>query len=649
MEDKERYSPMVQQYLSIKENYPDTLILFRLGDFYELFFEDAKTASKVLELVLTGKNAGVEDKIPMCGVPYHAVNTYIETLIKNGYKVGIVEQLEDPALVKKGIVKRDVVQIITPGTLLNLGLDEKSNNYIAYVDDYQSFFTISYCDLSTGDLYVSNVEHDISMLINELLSLEVKELVTTNKFKTNYEKEINKRLKIIITISEEECMPIEIFEIVSALDDIRQSNTVSKLVYYLTNTQKREIEYLKHATIIKNSRYLKIDNRSSMNLELTRTIQSEDRYGSLFWLLDKTKTAMGARLLKRYIIKPLCDEIEINRRLDIVETLSNNFLTRKELATYLNEVYDLERLIARISYGNANARDLLQLKKSLQALPNIKQTLLSINLDEYADEINCMEEMADTLERAIVENPPITIREGGMFKKGFDSELDDLKLASSDGKKYIANLEAIERERTGIKSLRIGYNKVFGYYIEVTNSYLNQIKDEFNYIRKQTTTNSERFITPELKEKERLILSADDKITALEYELFNKLREQIKNQTKTIQQVADVISFIDVVNSFAEVSVDNHYVRPSFNKEGYIHVKEGRHPVMEVINRNENYIPNNVNIDKNKNFVIISGPNMGGKSTYMRQIAITSIMAQIGCFVPANEANLHFHIKSFYP
>ena len=641
MEEKKiKYSPMVMQYLEIKSNYPDTLILFRLGDFYELFFEDAKIASKVLELVLTGKNAGVEERIPMCGVPYHAVNQYIETLIKNGYKVGIVEQLEDPATAKNKIVKRDVVQIITPGTLVNLGLNEKDNNYIAYVDDYANFFALAYCDLSTGELNVINVEHDIDLLINELLALEVKELVTTNQFKEKHFAYISKRMPIFMTISEEESMPLEIYELTANIKDIRQANCISKLVYYLTNTQKRAIEYLKIASVVKTSQFMKLDSTSALNLELVRTVRSDDRYGSLFWLLDKTKTAMGARLLKKFIIKPLYDKVEINKRLDVVEVLSNNYLARQELMMQLDEVYDLERLIARISYGNANARDLLQLKKSFMAMPSIKETLSSINLNELSSKINCLEDMTAILEKAIVENPPLTIKEGGMIKEGYDSSLDDLKFASKDGKNYIARLEASEREKTGIKNLKIGFNKVFGYYIEVTNSFLPMVKDEFNYIRKQTTSNSERFITPELKEKEKFILSADDKIMAIEYEIFNKLREYIKTLTKQIQSVADIISYIDVMTSFAEVSTNNQYVRPTFNDTNTISIVAGRHPVMESINRYDSYVPNDVNIEEKHHFMLISGPNMGGKSTFMKQVAITSIMAQIGCFVAASSADL---------
>lgn len=641
MEEKnKKYSPMIMQYLDIKKNYPDTLILFRLGDFYELFFEDAIIASKVLELVLTGKNAGVEDRIPMCGVPYHAVNQYIEILIKNGYKVGIVEQLEDPALAKNKLVKRDVVQIITPGTLINLGLNEKDNNYIAYVDDYVNFFALAYCDLSTGELNVINIEHDIDLLINELISLEVKELVTTSSFKDKYFSYISKKVSIFITISEEESMPLEVYELTSNIKDIRQANTISKLVYYLTNTQKRPIEYLKIATVVKTSSFMKLDTASALNLELVRTIRSEERYGSLFWLLDKTKTAMGARLLKKFIIKPLSDIEEIEKRLDMVEILSNNFLARQELMLQLNEVYDLERLIAKISYGNANARDLLQLKKSFVVMPEIKSVLNSTSLTELANRIDTLDEMTKLLDDAIVENPPLGIKEGQMIKEGYDSQLDDLKFASKDCKNYIARLEASEREKTGIKTLKIGYNKVFGYYIEVTNSYLHLIKDEYNYIRKQTTSNSERFITPELKEKEKFILSADDKIMALEYEIFNKIRNYVKKLTKKIQDVADAISYIDVITSFAEVSTNNQYVRPTFNQESIIDIKNGRHPVMEYINKTSSYVPNDVNVDNSKHFILISGPNMGGKSTFMKQVALTTIMAQMGCFVAADSANI---------
>ena len=600
MEEKElKYSPMVMQYLDIKKQYPDTLILFRLGDFYELFFEDAKIASKVLELVLTGKNAGVEDRIPMCGVPYHAINQYIETLIKNGFKVGIVEQLEDPALAKNKLVKRDVVQIITPGTLIDVGLNEKDNNYLAYVDDYSDFFTLAYCDLSTGELNVYNVSNDIDLLINELISLEIKELVCTNKFKEKYGAYISKRTPIFLTISEESSILLEVFEITSNIRDVRQVETISKLIFYLTTTQKRPIEYLKIANVVKTYQYMKIDSNSALNLELIRTVKSNERYGSLFWLLDKTKTAMGARLLKKYIIKPLYDINQINERLDTVEIFTNNYIARQELITKLDEVYDLERLIARISYGNANARDLLQLKKSFVVMPQIKKTLNDLNLNNQADKIDCLEEMTKKLEKAIVENPPITTKEGGMIKDGYDSQLDDLRFASNDGKSFIANLENQEREKTGIKNLKVGFNKVFGYYIEVTNSFLPLIKDEYNYIRKQTTTNAERFITPELKEKEKYILTAEDKIVALEYELFNQLREYVKSLTKKIQEVADVISFIDVMVAFAEVSTTNHYVRPTFNEEGIIEVVNGRHPIMEVINRFDNYVANDVKSIKN--------------------------------------------------
>lgn len=637
MKTKQEYTPMMMQYLDIKKNYPDTLILFRLGDFYELFFEDAKIASKVLELVLTGKNAGSEEKVPMCGVPYHAINSYIETLIKNGYKVGIVEQLEDPALVKKGIVKRDVIQVITPGTLINLGLNEKQNNFIAYVDDYQNFFCVAYCDMSTGELSVINIEHDVSLLMNELLSLEVKEIVTTQRFQENYFKNLNK--KFYFTISEEECMPIEICELTSSLNDIRQTHTVSKLVYYLNNTQKRPIEYLRVAMIEKTSSYMQIDNNSAINLELTRTVRSDDRYGSLFWLLDKTKTAMGARLLKKYIIRPLYQLDEIQKRLDIVTTFTNHYLQKEELFAMLNEVYDLERLIAKISYGNASARDLLQLLKSFKIMPKVKEILYALDLSTFADKIDPLTEMVEKLEKAIVENPPLSVKEGGMIQKGYDSTLDDLKLASSDGKQYIANLEAAEKERTGIKGLKIGFNKVFGYYIEVTNSYLNLIKDEYNYIRKQTTSNSERFITPELKEKEKFILSADDQIIKLEYELFVQLRDYVKTLTRKIQQVADVIATLDVLLSFADVSMANHYVRPEFNQNHEIHITCGRHPVMEKINKN-GYIPNDVHVNDRQHFLLISGPNMGGKSTFMRQVAVCAIMAQCGCFVPADYASL---------
>lgn len=645
---KEKYSPMMMQYLEIKKQNPDTLILFRLGDFYELFFDDAKIASRVLELVLTGKNAGVKERVPMCGVPYHAVTQYVDKLIKNGYKVGIVEQLEDPKDVKKGIVKRDVVQIITPGTLIDVGLNETNNNYIVSVESYGSFYVLAYCDISTGELGVLNIENDNEVLLNEIDTLEAKEIVVSSSFDTSiFAKELAKHK---FTISyEEECEPTLDFEnLVMNLNDIRQIRVVCRLVSYLLKTQKRSLDYLQSAKVIKTKAYLAMDVFTRFNLELTRTQRSDDRYGSLLWVLDKTKTAMGARLLKSYIVRPLSDLALINERLDYVSSFVNAFIARKEIGELLKEVYDLPRLIARIGYGNANGKDLVQLARSLKVVPSIKDALNNSNdqlLINLSTKLNSLDNIVNLIDSAIVENPPFSIKEGGIIRRGFNSDLDELYKLSKGGKEWLNEFENKEKERTGIKTLKVGFNKVFGFYIEVSKGQLPLVKEEFNYIRKQTLTTGERFITPELKEKEELILTSEEKSIKLEYALFNEIREEIQKYTEKIQTLSEILSFIDVLRSFAEVSVDNNYVRPSFNN--LVDIKEGRHPVLEKVLKNSEYVSNDLYLDEDNFLKIITGPNMGGKSTFMRQIALIVIMAQIGCFVPCKEATLKVFDKIF--
>lgn len=645
---KEKYSPMMMQYLEIKKQNPDTLILFRLGDFYELFFDDAKIASRVLELVLTGKNAGVKERVPMCGVPYHAVTQYVDKLIKNGYKVGIVEQLEDPKDVKKGIVKRDVVQIVTPGTLIDVGLNETNNNYIVSVESYGSFYVLAYCDISTGELGVLNIENDNEVLLNEIDTLEAKEIVVSSSFDTSiFAKELAKHK---FTISyEEECEPTLDFEnLVMNLNDIRQIRVVCRLVSYLLKTQKRSLDYLQSAKVIKTKTYLAMDVFTRFNLELTRTQRSDDRYGSLLWVLDKTKTAMGARLLKSYIVRPLSDLALINERLDYVSSFVNAFIARKEICELLKEVYDLPRLIARIGYGNANGKDLVQLARSLKVVPSIKDALNNSNdqlLINLSTKLNSLDNIVNLIDSAIVENPPFSIKEGGIIRRGFNSDLDELYKLSKGGKEWLNEFENKEKERTGIKTLKVGFNKVFGFYIEVSKGQLPLVKEEFNYIRKQTLTTGERFITPELKEKEELILTSEEKSIKLEYALFNEIREEIQKYTEKIQTLSEILSFIDVLRSFAEVSVDNNYVRPSFNN--LVDIKEGRHPVLEKVLKNSEYVSNDLYLDEDNFLKIITGPNMGGKSTFMRQIALIVIMAQIGCFVPCKEATLKVFDKIF--
>ena len=642
-------TPMMRQYLDIKEENKDSILFFRLGDFYEMFFEDAKTASRELELVLTGRDAGVEERVPMCGVPHHSAKGYIERLVERGYKVGIVEQLEDPALAK-GIVKRDVVQIITPGTLIDLGLNEKKNNYLAEVEEAGNTYILSYVDLSTGEISVCNIDKTFNSLKSEIDSLECKEIVVSDDFDPNMLLKIKEGCRLTISYQKELASEIEYAHISEDVSDYRQVKAINRLVGYLIKTQKRNLDYLKKAIVIEKTELLQIDGYSRNNLELTRTLRSEERYGSLLWILDKCKTAAGSRMLKRWINNPLCNAKSIDNRLKVVDSFVNNFICRKQVIELLKEVYDLERLVARISYGNANARDLVQLKKSLSVVPEIKELLKNsgeMDLFVLSDKIKALPEITDLIESAIIDNPPLTIKEGGIIKEGYNSDLDELKFISHNGKTFIANIEANERERTGIKALKVGYNKVFGYYIEVTNSYLNMVKDEFGYIRKQTLTGAERFITDELKEKEDMILKAEEKIVKLEYEIFGEIRDTVKSKTEEIQNLADVLSTIDVLSDFAEVAVYNGYVRPVFNEDDVVSLEEVRHPVLEQLVGKEHFVKNNVHIDNDNFLQIITGPNMGGKSTIMRQVAIAVIMAQIGCYVACKSANLCLFDKIF--
>lgn len=637
---KPKYTPMMMQYLSIKEKHPDTLILFRLGDFYELFFDDAKIASRELQLALTGKNAGAEEKVPMCGVPHHAIQSYISKLIQRGYKVGIVEQLEDPALAK-GIVERDVVQIITPGA--NMNLADSDNNYIVAVDETDLNYVIAYADLSTGETNVMNVEHDWTSLISELDNLLTREIVVSSNFSKETLEEITNKRKILVSYEDDDQIELEFEDLLSEVQDLYQMKAVVRLLHYLRRTQKRELDYFQQVHVIKSYRTLQIDSFSRLNLELVRTIRSEEKYGSLYWLLDHTKTAMGGRLLKHWIQKPSSDLEEILSRQSMVTSLIEHFMKREELIRALDAVYDLERLIARISFGNANGRDLLQLKTSLKAVPVLKDILNEFeneNLKKIASSMDALEDIAALIEKAIREDAPITIKEGGIFLPGYNKELDELIELSHGGKSWVAELEAKERERTGIRTLKVGYNRVFGYYIEVSKGAKDLIQDDWGYERKQTTINGERFITQELKEKEALILNADEKRMKLEYDLFLELRKVIQNVTRKIQNLANQIAKVDVLVSLAEVSAGAGYVLPTFNQERRVYIEKGRHPVIEKVMKKDCFVANDVNLPSNNDVLLITGPNMGGKSTYMRELALIVIMAQIGCYVPAKKADL---------
>ena len=637
---KEKYSPMMMQYLKIKESNPDVLILFRLGDFYELFFDDAKIASKELQLALTGKNAGVEERVPMCGVPHHAIKSYIAKLINRGYRVGIVEQMEDPATAK-GLVERDVVQIITPGAFMDVSNDD--NNYTVAVDETDYCYILAYADLSTGEINVMNVEKDISSLISELDNILTHEIVVKSTFNKEAITTITSKRKILISYEDNDEITLEFEGVLQEVKDLYQMRAIMRLINYFRKTQKRSLDYLQVAHVIKTNKALQIDAYSRLNLELTRTIRSDEKYGSLYWLLDNTKTAMGGRLLKQWISKPSSDINEIIARQDMIQSFIDNFMIRNDVRVMLDEVYDLERLIARISFGNANGRDLLQLKSSLKPLPALKDALSKLNnahIDDIVNKFSNFDDLVDLIEKAISEDAPITIKEGGIFKPGYSPELDEIIALSHGGKKWVAELEEKERERTGIKTLRIGYNRVFGYYIEVSKGQIDQIKDEWGYQRKQTTVNGERYITEELKEKEALILNADERRMRLEYDLFVDIRKKVQDKTQLIQRLANNLAVIDVIVSLAEVSSSNNFIRPKFNFERRINIIEGRHPVIEKVLKEKFYVANDVNLDSNTDVLLITGPNMGGKSTYMRELAIIVVMAQMGCFVPAKEADL---------
>ena len=633
--DINKLSPMMRQYVEIKEKNKDVIIMFRLGDFYEMFFEDAVNVSRELELTLTGKSAGLEERVPMCGVPHHAANIYIEKLIEKGYKVGICEQMEDPKTTK-GLVKRDLVNIVSSGTILDSEiLNEKENNYIGSLLDLTHSYVITYSDISTGEIYVTLINHKKEQAINEIMSIGIKEIIT-NETDTSLINLLKNQYKLTLTKTDNIEDLKEYEYIYEDITDTRLVNGIKHLLTYINNTQKRNLSHLQKARILEEKEHLKMDIHTKRNLELTETLRLKQRNYSLIWLLDKTKTAMGSRLLKNYIENPLINKEEINRRYKIVETLIQEFILKNDLIENLYEVYDLERLSGRIAFGNANARDLLQLKKSLKVLPNIKEILKNLNYDKTID---TLDELYNLLEDSIYEEPPISIKEGYLIKEGYNKDLDELKTLRKGGKDFVAKFENEEKERTGIKNLKVGYNKVFGYYIEISKGNTNLVKEEYGYVRKQTLSNCERYISPILKEKEDLILNAEEKIIDLEYELFINIRNKVKEYILKLQEIAKTISEIDVLQSFATVSEENNYVKPELNDEE-IRIIEGRHPVVEKVLVGNEYVSNDIILDKNTNILLITGPNMAGKSTYMRQMAIITIMAQIGCFVPAKEAKL---------
>ncbi len=640
--DKSEFTPMMQQYIECKENYPDAIVFFRIGDFYEMFFEDAYIASRELEIALTGKDAGYKERVPMCGIPFHAYSGYAEKLISKGYKVAIVEQVEDPSQAK-GLVKRDVVKIITPGTITEAGLNEKENNFLAAIYETDARYTLAYADVSTGQMYLTTIE-DEEALANEILSLHAKEVICLSSLKLKILNTLHDNYQIVISRCDDTSLIDDYKYLIEGLnlekfkDDIP---CISILINYISKTQRHNLYHLQPIKFYSSNQVLHLDPFSKRNLELTETLRQNQKSGSLLWLLDKCQTAMGSRKLHTWIDRPLIDRNEIIKRHNYVEALINNYVAKEEIKESLKTVYDLERIIGRISVGNANAKDLVQLRRSLANIPNFKKNVMALGTDDaisFANGIDTHEKLYDLLDKALVDDPPLQIKEGGMIKPLYNKDLDELKEISGSSKDWILKFEAQERERTGIKTMHVGYNRVFGYYIEVSKGALQNLTDSDHYERKQTLANAERFITPELKKYEQIVVGSTEKIQKLEYDLFIEIRDVCQGFTKSLQQLADKISTIDCLLAFAEVSVKYNYVRPEISLKREVNIVEGRHPVIETFLKDE-YVKNDVIINS-YNTILITGPNMSGKSTYMRMLALIVIMAQIGCFVPAKSATL---------
>ena len=627
-------SPMMKQYMDIKKEHEDELLFYRIGDFYELFFEDGITASHELELTLTGKNAGLKERVPMCGVPHHAVKSYLEKAISKGFKVAICEQVEDPKKAK-GMVKREVINVVSKGTLVDLDyLNSYENNYLGSILDLSYAYLLTYADISTGDIYSEFISYDDTSLLNRILKLNLKEIIIKSDFNIKLINIFKNTYGINITYNDN--FYEEELKFIKDLKDERIIQGVKHLMYYLIVKELKDISHFSKVSVIDNNNYLNLDIHSVRNLELFETLRLKERQYSLIWLLDKCKTSMGSRTLKNWLSSPLKDEQRINQRLDIIEKLNNEFILRSDLLKSLYEVYDLERLCGKVTCGNFNARDALQIKKSLSVLPELSSIIskLGINI-----KINTHEELYNLLEKSIYEEPPITLKEGYLIKEGYNSELDELKKIRSGGKDFIAGLEQEERERTGIQNLKVGYNKVFGYYIEISKGQATKVKEEFGWERKQTLANGERFISPILKEKEALVLNAEERIIELEYNLFNEIKQTIKDNVLLLKETSSNIGIIDALASLSVVSEKEKLVRPTFNNNHLIDIKDGFHPVINIVN-NGSYVKNDCYMDDKTNTLLITGPNMSGKSTYMRQLAIIIIMAQMGSFVPASSANL---------
>ena len=677
------FSPMMQHYLKTKEEYSDCILFYRLGDFYEMFFDDAITVSRELEITLTGKDCGQEERAPMAGIPFHAAEGYIARLISKGYKVAICEQMEDPKEAK-GIVKREVIRVVTPGTVIESNLlEEKKNNYIMSIYKTGIYYGLGVCDVSTGDFYATQIceNNNFSKLLDEISRYSPSEVIVNKMmFETKSElSKIQERFKVYVSLEKEENFNDEtelLLNMYNVIDegnknatngDVNSDRITSKekmqeiddknlmipainaLITYLTETQKTNLEHINTIKIYNITQYMSLDINARRNLELTEKMRDKSKKGTLLWVLDKTSTSMGGRLLRRWINDPLIDVNEINKRLDSVKELKNSIILKGDIIDSLKKVYDIERLAGKIAYGNANGRDLISLKNSIKQLPEVKSILSQTEsglLRELYEELDELQDIYELIEKSIVEEPPISVKEGGIIKIGYDPEIDQLKKATTEGKNWIVQLEAKEREETGIKGLKVGFNKVFGYFIEVTKSNLSMVPDR--YIRKQTLTNAERYVTEELKNLENQILGAEEKVINLEYKAFTDVRDEIEKQIQRIQKTSNIVATLDVITSFATVAEDMNYVKPVVDNDGIIDIKDGRHPVIEKMSQAGEFVPNDTYLDRSDNrLAIITGPNMAGKSTYMRQVALITLMAQIGSYVPASEARIGVVDKIF--
>lgn len=643
--DRTKLSPVMLQWMKIKDKNPDAIIFFRLGDFYEMFFDDAIVASKILELTLTGKQAGLDEKVPMCGIPFKAYEAYLDKLVEMGYKVAIVEQVEDPKLTKE-MVKREVIQIVTSGTRLDGSIDDTKNNFLASVPSTANSYALSYADISTGEVYVTILDDSLQELLQEIIRHGFEEIIVSDEIDRNFINTLRKTYQLNVTIYNDYNDDEQYSYIYKDLNDLRKERGIKHLLAYTVNTKKGDLSHLQAAKVELINAHLLLDEHTKRNLELTETLRLREKTYSLLWLLDKNQTAMGSRLLRKNLEFPLIDRKELERRYHYIEVLQTEFILRDDLKKSLNQVYDIERLIGRVCYGNLNARDLLQLNSSLKALPTVKKILEEIKYDK---KIETFDDLVSLFDNSLNEEPPISLKEGNLIKKGYNEELDELRDLSSGSKDFLLELEQKEKERTGIKNLKVGYNKVFGYYIEISKGQCDLVKEEFGYDRRQTLSNCERFTTKKLKEKESIILGAEEKIINLEYQLFMQIREVVKRYILPLQKCANILAEIDMLSALSFVADNYHFVKPVLNDKNEVKIIESRHPVVEEVmaKKNEKYVANDIIMDKDTSILLITGPNMAGKSTYMRQLAITVIMAQIGSFVPAKSCTIPVFDKIF--